>query len=340
MSKEVKELARIAGSMETLAAGPSSRPTDRPDRKERFPLMGRLTLAIGGRPKKVARGVSVRRSNAITAYVGPNGGGKSLALVLDTLPTMRGIRWECDNPSHVHTQRGQTEGWRGILSTVALLELRDRVDEELATFSRWERPRHPRYEAFRDFGQLLEAEHCDILMDEVVGIASSRESARMDPRIQNILVQLRRRDCVLRWTAPNWARADKILREVTQAVVECRGYFAGSPLVSSSDSSGAALWAPKRVFKFSTFDAIDFEEWTAGKRDQTDPLNSHWFKGPGSDAFRAYDTLDAVSMVEQLSPDNICLHCGKRQREEYCKGHSHDGDRRASTVGSLALASL
>lgn len=304
-----RELARIAAATESLAATPSVRNTAHvATRREKIPMLGRLVLALGSSPKKEARAIALRRSFPIAAFVGPNGGGKTLCLIASSRPTRRGIRWSCDNPSHVHTQRGETEGWRRMLSTVPILDGAGNL--------------HPLYDAFTDFQQLIDAEHCDVYMDEVVAVASSRESQRMDARVLNKLVQLRKADVLLFWSAPNWARADKVMREVTQIVVECRGFFP-APVDWNADES-ARLWAPKRVFKFSTFDATEFEEWSSAKRDKVDPLNVQWFKGPGSEAFGAYDTLGAVSVVASITPEDTCTVCEGRIVRHTCKGH---GDR-------------
>jgi hypothetical protein len=200
---------------------------------------------------------------------------------------------------------------RQVLSTVALLDPATGLP-------------HENYVPFVDWDQLLEARDCDILMDEMVGIAGARESQRLDVRVQNILVQLRRRNIVLRWSAPNWARADKIVREVTQSVTECRGFYGDrSVLRLDGQADAVQLWAPKRLFSWKTYDTIDFEEWSAGKREKLDPMVTEWFYGPGSDVFRSYNTLDAVSMVSGITDDGTCNICEKRKRAEYCKGHDH-----------------
>lgn len=280
-----KDLRRIAAAVEALRDVPTARDTSKVDRKEKLPIMAAIVLAIGGSSKRQDRGRAIRRSYPIRGYVGPNGGGKSLAMVNDILPSLR---------------RG-----RPVLSTVKLL---DRDGNP-----------HPAYVPFTDYDQLLDFSGGDVLMDEIVGIANSRDASRLPSQVQNILVQLRRRDITLSWSAPNWARADKIIREVTQAVTECRGFY---PARAERDAAGdIRLWAPKRVFKWRTFDTSEFEEWTAGKRDKIDPIASNWFRGPGSDAFAAYDTLDAVSMVNFTDPDGLCPYCDKRKRVEYCRGH-------------------
>tara|TARA_R110002124_G_scaffold225554_1_gene390889 strand:+ start:5109 stop:6179 length:1071 start_codon:yes stop_codon:yes gene_type:complete len=308
--KEAKQLSRIADGIQELGDSPSVRNTGNMGaRKQKLPLMANIILLFGSSEAKSRRAVQIRRSFPIVAFVGANGGGKSLALVATTLPTIAGVRWQCKNPAHLHTQAGVFSGFRQILSTVKIL---DPATGELS----------PYYVPFTDFSQLIEAEHCDILADEINGIASSREHARMDYRVANKLVQLRRCDVVLRWSAPNWARSDKIIREVTQAVVECSGFFPGASVSASGEFSSGGLWAPKRVFRFRTFDTAEFEEWSAGKRDKLDPVSSEWFRGVGSDAFRAYDTLDAVNAVAGMTPEDTCTVCEGRITRHVCKGHT------------------
>lgn len=280
---QAASLERIAGSLELRADG--KRDTARPG-AERLPLMARFILWAGSSESRHRRATGARRSFPIRGYVGPNGGGKSACMVNDVLPSL---------------DRG-----RRVLSTVKLLGP--------------DGGPHPLYIPFTDFAQLIDAEHCDVLMDEIVGIANSRDAARLPAPVQNVLVQLRRRDITLSWSAPSWARADKVIREVTQAVTECRGFYPSRQATEEESTSGVRLWAPRRVFKWRTFDTVEFEDWTAGKRDKLDPLASQWFKGPGSRAFSAYDTLDAVSMVAGGDADQ-CEYCGKKKRAELCKGH-------------------
>lgn len=302
--KQEKSLERLAAAVEQ-SNGTTARDSSREPRAESLPIMARVTLFLGRTTAGDARAVANRRSYPIRAYVGPNGGGKSLAMVNDVLPSLA--------------------AGRTVLSTVKLLGENGEP--------------HPSYVPFTDFSQLLDAEHCDVVMDEIVGIANSRDSSKLPAPVQNLLVQLRRRDITLSWSAPNWARADKIIREVTQAVTECRGYYPGRPVAEENNhGSGVRVWSPKRVFKFRTYDTIEFEEWTVGKREAVKPLAAQWFKGVGSEAFAAYDTLDSVSMVSGGDPD-VCLHCGKKVRAEYCKGHG-DAAPRASEIERELAAML
>ena len=307
--KERKELARIAGALENIGNTPAVRNTGVGSaRKQRLPIMARIILLFGSSEKRTLRARRARRSFPIVAYVGPNGGGKSLCLVADTLDTLKGIRWECRNPGHKHTAEGIYSGYRKVLSTVKFLKAGTAEP-------------HPLYVPFTDLEQLVDAEHCDVVMDEATAVVSSRESLRMDARIANKLVQLRRCDTVLRISTPNWARIDKLVREVIQAVVECRGYFPGQAVAASGEFSSGGLWAPKRVFSFRMFDTAEFEEWTAGKREKAEPVKSEWFFGPGSDAFAAYDTLDGITVPAGMTPEDTCTLCEGKITRHICRGH-------------------
>lgn len=319
-TKEVKKLRQSVDALGSARPRPSDRATKKEEKDGAYLALHRWFYVSD---KKSRRAVAARRSYPIMAYVGPNGGGKSACMVYDTIPSLR---------------RGRT-----VLSTVKLVD------------PRTGRP-FPNYVKFESWDQLVDLKDADVLMDEMVGIAGSRESQKLDMRVQNVLVQLRRRNIVLRWSAPNWARADKIVREVTQSVTECRGYFPSRVAKRAGDDDAVQLWAPKRLFRFRTFDTIDFEEWTSGKRDKLEPIAGEYFYGPGSTVFDTYDTLDAVSMVAGITPEGLCDICMKTARKEYCKGHtdaemeSHrHGDvfavfeeeaRRADQAGQLETATV
>lgn len=262
------------------------------------------------RRDRKTHGSAQRRAGSIHAYIGANGSGKSLAMVHDTLPTLAGIKWHCENESHRHTKHGITDGYRRVLSTVQLL------DAETG------QP-HPLYERLTEWSQLLEAEHCDVLFDEVTGIAGSREAMGMPVVVQNLLNQLRRRDILLRWSAPAWARADTVIRSCTIQVTVSKGFF---PDHAATRGDQPAQWAPKRLFKWRTFAAEDFDEWTAAKASQDKNARSAlrakrvaWFWGPGSLAFASYDTYDSVTRVGEVLDGGRCAHCGGRRQAPVCK---------------------
>lgn len=239
----------------------------------------------------------VRRTLPIHGYVGANGGGKSAAMVWDTLPTL-------------------LAGYP-VLSTVRLLDFENPrpCDDPACNSADHEKhmAAHPLWQPLVEWEQLLEARDCDVLLDEVTGVASSRESASMPAPVANKLVQLRRADVIVRWSAPNWARADKIIRECSQGVTYCRGYLA------KEHAEGGRRWRNRRLFKWSTYDAADFEDFTSGKREALKAMqvDLHW--GPGSPAFTAYDTLDAVLTVGTVTDSGRCYRCGGRRSVPACR---------------------
>lgn len=233
-------------------------------------------------------GAGTRRRATIHAYIGANGSGKTLAMVHDTIHSLR---------------NGRT-----VLSTVKLL---DPATGE----------KHPNYIRLTDWDQMLEAEHCDVLFDEVLGIASSRSSQGMPVQVVVLLNQLRRRDIVLRWTAPAWSRADLVIRECTQAVTVCRGMLskAAAPVPGEPDIRG---WRQKRLFHWTTYPADDFATWTDSKESRLKPDCSSWMWGPSSMAFRSYNTLDAVERVGSILDTGNCAYCGGHVARKKCMGHA------------------
>jgi len=242
---------------------------------------------------------SARRGWPIMAYVGANGGGKSAAAVWDTLPTLA--------------------AGRPVLSTVRLLDYdnpRDCEGCDLPGHAAGHLQAHPGWVPFTEWTQLMEFTYGDVIMDEVTGVASSRESHSMPTMVANQLVQLRRRDVVLRWTAPSWARADKIIRECSQAVTYCRGRLPVK--VKTGADEDDRQWRARRLFIWKTYDASDFEDFTSGKREALASQTSDMFWGPNSPAFAAYDTYDAVMSIGTVTDSGRCADCGGRRSAPQC----------------------
>ena len=250
--------------------------------------------------------VKLRRSLPIHAYIGGNGAGKTLAMVLDTLPTLA--------------------AGRTVLGTVVLL------DPDTG------KP-HPQWEPLDEPAKLVDAYQCDVLLDEVSGVASSRASSDMPNIIENNLQQLRRGDVCIRWTAPSWKRADTIIRECSQGVTVCRSFARGQKVVEFSDGT-ERLWRSKSRMKWTTFDAQEFEEWSISQKDKLSPICRQRFnrlKPAGQYASASYDTFAPVLRWGLSDSSGRCIHCGKFRRREYCGGHedvhtSHGGSSRLLEV--------
>lgn len=272
-----------------------------------FARLARMYCRMTSSPAYVLQ----RRQVGIHAYVGPNGSGKTACMVRDTEPALDGIRWRCYVEDHKHNDpqyddRGdfigygpnaQHEGYVRILSTVRL------YDPDTGQL-------HPRYEKFDDWSQLDGLEHAELLMDEITGVAHSREGNALPHDIMNRLQQLRKGEVLIRWSAPAWARAEKLIREVTIAITVCQG---GTP-----ERRSASLWKQNRRFVYRTYNTLDFDEWTTGRAERLRPDVTEHFWGPGSRAFRLYNTLQAVTRIGHANDSGVCVACGGTRRRSEC----------------------
>lgn len=271
---------------------------------------------------------AARRGWPIMGYVGPNGSGKSAAAVWDTIPsllegrqvlsTVRILDFErprecsgCAEFGHVLPVYEPVEPPQGM--TVADWVRSTEPDERRRLVGhRVHGAAHPLYVPFTDWQQFLDFRDGDILMDEVTGVGSSRESHAMPAPVANNLTQMRRADVVIRWTSPAWARADKIIRECSQAVTYCTGHL------PKNTGQGSKMWRQRRMYRWKTFDATVFEDFTAGKREELPVMLSDWHYGPKSGVFDAYDTYDSVSSIGTVTEGGSCYRCGGRRRASEC----------------------
>lgn len=258
-----------------------------------------MSLKPTGNLKKRA----ARRAWGIRAYVGGNGQGKSLAATWDLLPSL--------------------EAGRHVLSTERLLDYNNPRDCEDDACIWPEHPNHrqahPLWVPFTAWQQFLDFRDGDVFIDEVAGVASSRESSSLPFQVARDMQQLRRRNVTLSWTAPAWARADKIMRECTQLVIECRGKFG----TKAYDKEQQLAWPDRRLFRWNAFDAVEFEAWSAGTKDRAEKLNTDWCWRPGHVAESAYDTRAHVSSLSWASDTGRCLACGGRKTAPRCTCPDH-----------------
>lgn len=316
------------------------------DAFNRLPLLSTVPVAA----KK-------RRGLAIHGYVGANGSGKSLLVAQDTLRTLQGISWACDNADHLHTAQGITSGTRRVLSTMPFITPSGKP--------------HPLYEALTDYSQLLMAEHCDLILDEVGGAVASSTSDDLPNGVKAKLQELRRSEVVCRWTAPSWSRASKVLRETSQGVTLVQGFmpvahndvvtFDGEHDIERMAVDGETLeyltcqipgehshesgrmWGARRLMLSRTFDANTFDEWTTAKREKVKPLVRSLFWRPGSAAEAAYDTFAYVEKLNQITDGGRCDHCMGRKTPKKCDCDAPAvlrGSRRRSAAAAAEVAAL
>src|SRR5207253_2314979 len=108
-----------------------------------------------------------------------------------------------------------------------------------------------------------------------------------------------------------------------QAVTHCVGYLPVT--VEDSHDGEDRVWRNRRFFRWRTYDAFDFDEFTEGKRQQLSAMTGEWFWGPGSLGFAAYDTLDAVLAIGTVTEGGSCYRCGGRRSRPACKCGPDEG---------------
>lgn len=244
---------------------------------------------------RVTRGMMRRWSVPIAGYTGGSGHGKSLTMVRDVLPALfSGAK---------------------VLGTVTLL------DPHTGN-------RHPNFEQLEHWDQVARFQTGALLLDEVHGVMDSRDTA-MPKHIRRKLPQMRRNGVRVRWSGIDFDNLDRRLRQLTQAVVRCRGHF---PIPQGPGA--VEMWAPNRAFVLTTFDAQSiaksedsamFTEESAKKRKarvlhREIFFGSNLITGKKHIALSAYDTMAPVSWV-----DNSCPVCKLKVPERYCKGHDDLG---------------
>lgn len=243
-------------------------------------------------------GTMRRRAFPIRAYVGANGSGKSLAAVHDLVPVL-------------------DAGQMPVLSTVRLLDFRNPRPCDDPYCQGEGHPdhaaAHPSWRALVDARQMVDAHDCVIFLDEVTGVASSREGSKLPVQLANLLVQCRRRNIELVWTAPNWARADRIVREVTQCVTACRGFW---PRTRMADGKA---WSENRLFMWKSYDARDMDQWSEEKRKKIRAHHVQWHRRSRHLAQSAYDTFAGVASFGWASDAGMCMSCAGRRTVPICK---------------------
>ena len=251
-------------------------------------------------------------SFAIRAFVGANGGGKTLAMV----ESMVLRSWLAGRP---------------VVTNLALYPERLGYPDDL-------------YVPLESWRQIPTLEGVTLLLDEISSVLPSRQAMSVPPQLVRVLNQLRKGDVQLGWTAPNWARCDVLLREVTQAVTVCRGAVPDRwervstgaarwnrpPLL---DDNGAKVrpqrgWGANRFFTWITYDAVEFDEFTYSAVKQVRPRETRRYWRPRHEADIAYDTLQGVDLLDHLDDVGVCVGCGGNRTRPRCTCASSGGSGR------------
>ena len=243
----------------------------------------------------------------IRAFVGPNGGGKTLAaIVLAVEPALASGRPVVATCSIEHPNARRLESWRQIP------DLRD----------------------------------CVLFLDEISSALPSRGSMAAPAQLVRTINQLRKVDVQLVWTAPNWARADVMLREVTQEVTACRGFIGdpyerepgvppwwrplGRKLVDDETDRPvrrSPRWPSNCLFRWVTYDAAAFDEFSLHAVKKLRPTERMWYWRPWHEAHNLYNTLEGVSLLDHVDETGVCVACGGMRRRPPCSCESHPGGR-------------
>lgn len=151
------------------------------------------------------------KPDPITAYVGVNGSGKSVSAIAFAVRD-----FERNN--------------RFIITNMQGLSVPHAVFEDVEDIP----------------NMLAEYGSSNIIIDEAGAMFSSRDTGR-NKAFGKVVQQLRKYDTRLLWTAPAYARADKILREVTFKIILCQPVFKGQNRLKA--------WPTTRLVLQKSFDA-------------------------------------------------------------------------------------
>ncbi|MCC7078685.1 MAG: hypothetical protein IT198_16330 [Acidimicrobiia bacterium] len=225
----------------------------------------------------------------ITAYVGLNGHGKTLAMVVDLVRLAEATDRAIVSNFPIYTGDGT-------------------------------RRRHPLWEPLATWRQIPDLHDSVLLLDEITACIPSRQSMSLPAGLARTLNQLRKVNVTLGWTAPSWARADVILREVTQVVVHCRGLVPGRWIQGLDGERHRAVpgWAPRRVFWWREYDAYEFEDFTRHVRERLRPRRHRLYVRPWHRDHLMYETGAEVHLLDHLDDVGVCVVCGGSRRRARC----------------------
>lgn len=160
--------------------------------------------------------------------------------------------------------------------------------------------------------QLLELQDVTVLLDDVAVIFSSRTTASLPPAVVAFLQTMRHKGITLRWTAPEWMRADNLVRGVTQALVSVRPMW--------QYSQGDSPWRAPRVIAAGLLDT------TQGKVDETPTrvMRRRFYVPKRMLAWDCYDTHAPTPLLGVHLQGGKCIDCGGTVKVEAHSQERHE----------------
>jgi len=156
--------------------------------------------------------------------------------------------------------------------------------------------------------ELMRVRDADILLDEVVSLASGRETMGLPHDVLAWMGSLRHINSTVTWTSPGWNDADVKLRQVTQVL------FQVIPFIRGKRRDGE-LWRPTLVAKIRTFDMTGRSG--EGPTDKERSRAVAFVRLRGCKAFGTYDTFAQVSQLSEYGKP--CPVCGGKIVRPVCK---------------------
>ena len=277
----------------------------------------------------------------IRAFVGRNGYGKTLGMVAQmAIPSWRAGRPTVANFGLHPEKLGYPEVVLGVDGPVPLaIRLRSYLD--IPRLGRhMDEHGEPRRLTDAEAAALGEEPGalwsitgnlpCTLLLDEITSVLPARDAVNVPPELQRMLNQFRKPDVWVGWSAPAWARADLMLREVTMDVVESRPVL---EWLTSKTVKGQS-WKQHRCFRWTVYDAFEYEEADAGRVSWNAVGSKRSFLlSPRRRKLiqSVYNTLEGVELLDHIQ----CGVCGGRIPRKVCRGHD---ERRPKAVASDAAA--
>ena len=196
--------------------------------------------------------------------------------------------------------------------------------------------RHANTHKLNTWHQLLELHDCLLVLDEINSEFPSRGAMQLPAELMSLIHQLRKPRVDLVWTAVNWARADVALREATKIVITAKGFMPDKWLRESGvaglrhpsgnklrDDKGHAMklneeWPPMRLFRYLSYDASTFDEFTIHAVKDIKPLKRRWYWRPWHDHAYMYSTHETVPLLDNVSATGTCIRCGGQRQRLVC----------------------